>query len=354
MNNIDKLCIGADSSVKQALNAMDVAGKKILMIVSDQKELLGVITDGDIRRWILANGGLDQPVSRIYTKKPDVILDKDYSIDRAKEIMTSKTIECIPIIDQGRRLLDVVFWYDIFENLVPHFSQFLLPVVIMAGGHGTRLHPYTKILPKPLIPIGDKPISEIIIDRFYAFGCRDFYMSVNYKANMIKAYFNDLERDFEITFFQEEQPLGTAGSLYLLKGRIQQPFFVSNCDILINANYGSIYNFHKENGNKITLVVSLKHFVIPYGVIEIGNKSDLKAMKEKPEYDFFVNTGMYVVNPEVLNDIPDNKFLHITDLIESYMKNGEKIGVYPISEKSWMDMGQMEELQDMLQIFGVK
>ena len=204
------------------------------------------------------------------------------------------------------------------------------------------------------MPIGEKPIIELIIDKFAEYGCKEFYLSVNYKANLIKAYFSDLEHNYRVNYIQEVKPLGTAGSLHLLKDKIKDTFYVSNCDILIEADYAGILKFHKDNKNKITLVSSMKHHTIPYGVIEISNDGILKGIKEKPEYDFLANTGMYVLESETLRDIPKNKFYHITDLINDYMKKGEKIGVYPISEKSWLDMGQWEELQNMLKKFGVK
>jgi len=170
----------------------------------------------------------------------------------------------------------------------------------MAGGEGTRLYPFTKILPKPLVPIGDKPILEIIINRFYEYGCTNFNLSVNYKSNIIKAYFSDFKHNYKINYIHEKKPLGTAGSLHILQNRIRKTFFVSNCDILIDADYADILKFHKQSKNKITLVTSMKHFTIPYGICEIGDGGALKNINEKPEQDLLVNTGLYVLEPEVL------------------------------------------------------
>ena len=224
----------------------------------------------------------------------------------------------------------------------------------MAGGKGTRLDPYTKIIPKPLIPIGDIPIVERIIDRFNEYGCNTFYLTVNYKKNMIKAYFSDEDKGYEVKFVDEDQPLGTAGSLSMMKDKLKDTFFVSNCDILIDANYSHILKQHKKNKNKITLVTSLKNYTIPYGVIEINDNGAIKNMTEKPEYDFLVNTGMYILEPEVLNDIPQNTFFHITDLINEYIVKGETIGVYPVSENQWLDMGEFKEMENMLERLGIK
>ncbi|MFH1074541.1 MAG: sugar phosphate nucleotidyltransferase, partial [Candidatus Firestonebacteria bacterium] len=224
-------------------------------------------------------------------------------------------------------------------------------VVIMAGGEGTRLSPFTKILPKPLIPIGEKPIMEIIVDRFMAYGCRDFYVSVNYKASILKAYFSDFTQNCIIKFVQEEKPLGTIGSLCLFKEVLKTTFFVTNCDILIEADYADILKFHKSNKNLITMVVSMKHYTIPYGVCEIKNGGDLRGILEKPEYDFLVNTGMYLMEPQVVKDIPQNSYYNMNELINDYVHHNKKIGAYPISEKSWLDMGEFQELQKTLRKF---
>ena len=213
----------------------------------------------------------------------------------------------------------------------------------MAGGKGTRLAPFTYILPKPLIPIGEKPVIEIIIDEYIKFGVNNFFISVNHKANMIKAYFEDINHEYSIGYVIEDKPLGTAGSLKYLEGKIDSDFFVSNCDIIIKENYNSIYDFHKKNDNILTLVSSMQHHTIPYGVCEIENGGTLKSITEKPQYDFLVNTGMYILSPEALKYIPENEFFHITHLIEKLKDDGKKVGVFPVSEKSWIDIGQWTE-----------
>ena len=229
-----------------------------------------------------------------------------------------------------------------------------IPVVIMAGGKGTRLHPYTKVLPKPLIPIGEQTILEHIMERFARFGCNNFYLTVNYKKNMIKAYLEDKREEVQINFVEEENFLGTAGSLYLLKKQLKRTFILSNCDILVEADYVDIINYHKTNGYKITMVTSLKNYTIPYGVIKVADGGSISQIVEKPEYNFQVNTGFYVLEPEVIEEIPENEFFHITDLINEYVEKGEKVGVYPVTGNSWLDMGELKEMEAMIHRLKIK
>jgi len=217
----------------------------------------------------------------------------------------------------------------------------------MAGGLGTRLYPYTKILPKPLIPIGEIPIVEHIMNRFHLYGSTQFYLIVNHKKNMIKAYFNEIERNYKVSYIDEDKPLGTGGGLSLLKGKINSTFILSNCDILIEEDYEKIYDYHKKEKNLITMICSLKNIQIPYGVIEIGENGEIESMKEKPELSFFTNTGMYIVEPKVIEELKNDMSIGFPDIIESYMSQGEKVGIYPISESSWLDMGQLDEMEEM-------
>jgi len=350
MERLKKVFIKPNHTIKQALRQMDAMGEKTLLVVDDHNMLLGTISDGDIRRWILKGRGLIEGVSKVMNSKP-ISLDQNFERKTAKQLMVKQMLECLPVVDGNKKVISAVWWVDLFENKLKKLKKLKIPVVIMAGGEGARLAPFTKILPKPLMPIGDKPIIEIIIGRFMDYGCDDFYLSLNYKSNIIKAYFNDFEHQYKIAYIEEKLPLGTAGSLHFLKNRIKRSFFLSNCDILIEADYAYIFKFHQQQKNKITLVSSMKNFIVPYGVCEIENGGILKGIKEKPEFDFFVNTGMYVLDKTVFKDIPKNKFYNMTDLINDYLKKGERIGVYPVSEKSWLDMGQFEVLQEMLKRF---
>lgn len=345
-SNVTNLIIDKNLKVREALKQLDKGAKGFLAVVDNDNKLIGSITDGDIRRWILKNGSLDKDVCNVMNKDPKKIIKGEEN--NAKNIMSKYSIKALPIINEKREIIDILFSDEIFNNKSKSDALSNIPVVIMAGGLGSRLYPYTKILPKPLIPIGDTPIVERIINKFVDFGVNDFYLTVNYKKNMIKSYFNELNTDYRINYVEEDKPLGTGGSLYLLKDKIYDTFFVSNCDILIECDYESIYRHHKERGNKVTVVTSVKNFTIPYGVFNLNDKGDIDNIQEKPEYSFLINTGMYVLEPGVIEDIPNGEFYNLPDIIEKYMEQGEKVGVYPISESSWMDMGQISEMKDMI------
>ena len=250
----------------------------------------------------------------------------------------------IPVVDTDRTLVDIILTA---KQSSPVYPKLQVPVVIMAGGKGTRLDPYTRVLPKPLIPVGDLPIIEHIMQQFEQYVCQDFHIIVNYKKQLIKAYFNENERHYQVSWYDEGSPLGTGGGLSLLKGKIQQTFFLTNCDILLRNNYADILRFHRQNGNIITVVGAYKKLTIPYGVLEIGEGGVMEEIREKPELSFLTNTGMYLVEPEVLEDIPDNTVLGFPDIIEGQRQKGRKVAVYPVDEDAWMDMGQLSELERM-------
>jgi len=346
--NVSEFCISKDISIIESIKVIDEMAKRVAFVTQNER-LIGIVTDGDIRRWILQNGDLEASVDKIMNHHPIYIYK--YERSKAKEILLEKQIEVIPIIDRDHKIVDIIFWNDDKDNKSYQNREVNLsiPVVIMAGGKGTRLYPYTKVLPKPLIPIGDTTIIERIMDKFEAFGCNEFYLTVNYKKNMIKAYLEEKAQSCKIEYVEEEKFLGTGGSLYLLKETLKETFFVSNCDILVDADYADIIKYHKENGYKITMVTSLKNYVIPYGVVEMHNGGNIKTIKEKPEYNLQVNTGLYVLEPEVIADVPENEFYHITELINQYIAKGEKVGVYPVTGNTWLDMGEIKEMEEMIQ-----
>lgn len=181
--------------------------------------------------------------------------------------------------------------------------------------------------------------------QFEGYGCSAFHVVVNYKKQLMKAYFNESSRHYDVIWYDEEKPLGTGGGLYLLRGKMEKTFFLTNCDILLQSDYASILQFHREHGNAITMVGAYKTMTIPYGVVDIGNEGVIEGMREKPELSFLTNTGMYIVEPQVLEDIPDNTPVSFPEIIEMQRQKGNKVAVYPVSEEDWMDMGQLAELE---------
>lgn len=268
--------------------------------------------------------------------------------DLAKELMRRETITALPLLDCERHIVDIVLLSEVDEEEKKDKADLSgVPLVIMAGGKGTRLYPYTKILPKPLIPIGDTPIIERIIDTFTEYGINRIYITVNYKKSMIKSYFSELSPKYEICYVEEDKPLGTGGSLKLIKEKFDLPIFVTNCDALIRTDYTDLYEYHKKSGNQITIVSALKNVVVPYGVMKSGVNGEIIEIEEKPKNSYFINTGMYVLNPNTIEKIPGEVIYHMTHLVETVMKEGGKVGMYPVSEDSFLDMGEFSEMQRM-------
>ena len=334
--------IEEDKNILEAMRQIDKSGKKILFVHKDHR-LRASLTDGDIRRLILRKGNLQLTVKDAANYHPKYLYENES--DLAIHIIKEQRIDAVPIVDKEHVIKKIVF----ADNSLLEFDMFEreIPIVIMAGGLGTRLSPYTNILPKPLIPVGDYPIVEHIINRFSTYGCRQFYMIVNYKRNMIKAYFDELDKDYQIEFITEEKILGTGGGISLLKGKIKETFILTNCDILIDDDLTKAYRQHVESGNLITMICSLKNFIIPYGVVSVGENGTIESIKEKPNIPYFTNTGCYFVEPKVVEDLTYNEPIDFFFFFKKYMAEGKTVGVYPISEKAWLDMGQLDELEKM-------
>lgn len=340
--------------MRVAMQRLDESGQKILFVVSNDDVLAGSLTDGDVRRWILSGGGLDATVDEVCNPHPFSIREHFDLVQVRKECL-EKGFDSVPVLSPQSKVVDLLFREDLFGS-APRSApktKLEIPVVIMAGGRGTRLAPFTHILPKPLIPIGDKSILELIIDKFQAFGVNHIFLTVHHKAKIIKSYFEELQPSYVIEYLHEERPLGTAGSLTLLKGKIQGRFLVTNCDIIMDLDFADLDAFHTGAKHDITLVASMKSYSIPYGVCEIENGGMLLSIDEKPEHTFLISTGMYIVNAPMLDLIPVGNVFHMTDLIAAARAHGARIGVYPISESAWRDTGEWEEYRKALQVLRV-
>ena len=334
--------ISENATLRQALESLDRVRVKVLLVVS-QDRLVASLTEGDIRRAILSGHSVETSITNIANYNP-FYLAEDKS-DLIEKYLDEKQIAAIPIVDNDKKI-QKIYALD-YVNSEERINEIDVPVVIMAGGLGTRLYPYTKILPKPLIPIGDIPISERIIQSFQNVGCKEFHMIVNYKRNMIKAYFNDNDFSYNIKFWDEEIPLGTGGGIFLLKNTIKDTFILTNCDVIILDDISKIIEHHRQNNNKVTMVCSLKNFEIPYGIVNFSDGGEIASFQEKPQMSFFTNTGYYILDSEIFNYINENEKIGMPEIIDRMRNDNKKVGIYPISENSWLDMGQFDTMESM-------
>lgn len=342
VEKVKNISISDLSSMLDALKKMDNVKRKLLFVISNNV-FLGLLSIGDIQRAIINGIPLSSSINCVLRKNILTCFIGE-TLDEIKSKMLIHRTECMPILGESHELVDVVFWDDVFKETAIEVEPIALglPVVIMAGGKGTRLLPLTNVIPKPMIPIGDKTIIEEIMEKFAKVGCDQFYISVNHKFELLQYYLENNNNNNKLEFFKENKPLGTAGSLFLLKTKITSTFFISNCDILVDINYKDLYNFHKEGGFELTIVSALKHVYIPYGTIETEALGHLKGFIEKPELTFQVNTGLYVVEPHILYEIPENEFFPINILVENILNRKGKVGVFPVSEGAWTDIGDWE------------
>ncbi|WP_024335398.1 nucleotidyltransferase family protein [Desulfotignum balticum] len=341
---IEKVSIDKNTSILETLKRMDKEDKKLLL-VTQNGHYHGLISIGDIQRAIIADLDLKKPISEAMRSQIRVARQEDDPENIRDRMMKFRT-EFMPILNDQDELADILFWHDVYAETCPPKKQINLPVVIMAGGRGTRMQPLTNVFPKPLIPLGNKTILERIMDSFVRGGSHHFILSVNYKADTIRHYLSELNSpEYEIDYIQETEPLGTAGSLQLLKGRMTDTFWVSNCDILIDQDLSEIYEFHKKFNNQISIVAAVKHLTIPYGTLETRSDGQLSQLQEKPDFVFKINTGVYLLEPQAIDEIPEDVIFHITDLIEKVRKKEGRVGVFPIPDYAWSDVGSWEEYQ---------
>lgn len=345
---IKKFIGNMNMSISEAMQRINWNTYGILFITNDLNEINACITDGDIRRYLLSGGKMNDPATRAANKMPKVAR----TMEEASHIYHKKNYIVVPVIDDRGHIIDL-YTGDAGLLKPKRRPPVCIPVVINAGGKGSRLDPFTRVLPKPLIPVGDLPIIEHIMKEFQSYECDEFHIIVNYKKDLLKAYFADNENHYRITWYDEEKPLGTGGGLSFLRGKFDDTFFFTNCDVLLTANYDNMVKFHKESGNVITMVCAYKNISIPYGVIEIGVNGSIEEMKEKPLMSFLTNTGIYIVEPEVIDDMKEGVPIGFPDIVEEEIRKGKRVAVYPVSESDWMDMGQFPELEKMrMKLYG--
>ena len=354
-DKIQSFFIDKDISIKQAMLRLTEKGIKTLFITDENQKLIGTLTDGDIRRGITRGMELTTKIAEIMKRTFFSLNANDKNAkQKAHELMKEYLIEFIPILDDSGKVVDIISWYEAIPSEPTKIKRplFDTPVVIMAGGKGTRLDPFTKILPKPLVPLGEKPIVEVIMDRFYERGFYKFKLIINHKKEMIKLYFSENKQPYELEFIEENEYYGTVGGLCLLKGKIKDAFIFTNCDTLLEGDYGEFLSWHKENQNTLTIIGSHKEIDVPYGVLNMTNGS-LFEMIEKPKYDLFVNTGSYVMEPGILDYLVENKKMDIDKLIKKIKLSAtDKVGVFPCWGR-WFDVGQWDEYKKTLKYLGI-
>lgn len=336
----ENLFISKDKSVRMAMEKLNFNTKRILYVL-EEEVLVGTLTDGDIRRFLLSGKSMELSLVHAMNSQP-ITLTKEEA-HRAVAVMIDKSIQSVPILDEEGKVIDVHFLFEKKDYKKVHDT----PVVIMAGGKGTRLYPLTEDTPKPLVSVGDVPIIERIMKRFLRQGFYRFMISVGHKKEQVIEYFKD--KDYDITFFHEEEPLGTAGSLTLMREYLTDYFLLTNCDILIDVNYATLIDRLRRGDEKLIAVLAQHESVIPYGVMEVKDNK-ITSFKEKPSSSVLINTGLYALDPCVIPE--ELKKRSITELFSKVIQD-EQAGAYVINDDNWLDMGQKQEMEYMIERLGL-
>lgn len=340
-----------DSTIKQCLIKLKKIGTKCLIISNKDKKLLGTFTDGDVRSALINRIDLNQSIKNIYNKKPKFLNIQKDIFEKAKKIFLSYKIDIIPVV-KNKIVIDVISWSEVFNNQLKNKKNFInISTVIIAGGEGKRMEIFSKILPKPLLPIGNKAMIEVIIENFLKIGINKFSIMTNYKSEIIKSYLSEKNFVKNITLYKEKKPLGTAGCLSLLdKKKITNNFFVTNCDIIVKEDLTKILDFHLKNNNIITIVACNYKYQLPYGICQVKSNGRLINIKEKPEFNHLINTGLYILNKKVLKFLSHNKHLDFNRLIENCNNKKFKIAIYPVDQESWVDIGTLSKYHENVKL----
>lgn len=340
---LSNLIVRESVLLREAIKVLNDAGRQLLLCVDLQDRLVGILTDGDLRRHLLRYGSLDVPTYEVMNRNFSFL--PEHARGRAKQMMEETKKGHMPIVDEEGRPVDLVTLNDFIKLPTPKKEGW---VVIMAGGKGTRLEPISRIIPKPLIPVGDKTVLEVVMEKFAAFGYNKFIITLNYKRELVKAYFADKELPYEVIFLEEpDQYLGTVGSLAYLKERLAERFILSNCDIFADLDYEGMFLWHKEHGADMTLLGIRTKLNVPYGVLELDDRALLTDFVEKPNYQFMVNTGIYIIEPEIIELIPKGQTFEMNHLIQKALDLGKRITCYPIEDRFY-DAGQFSEYEKIL------
>ncbi len=344
--------IFSNSNIRQAIKILNKSGARTLIVVDKNERLIGTLSDGNIRRSIINGFNLETSINKIYNKDPIFIYENKIDLKKIKKIFLKKKIYLIPVVNKKKKIVKILYLEDVldFDNANYGANKYSkkLGVVIMAGGKGIRMQPYTKIFPKPLLPMGDDTVIDLIVSKFLDYKINNFYITTNYKHQQINSHFKKYKTKINYKLIKENKKLGTAGSLSYLKFSKEDLFFVSNCDSVISENYNHVLNFHVNNKNDITIIVSKKSIKFPYGVCMLNDKKKFEGFKEKPSYNFLFNTGLYLINRSQLKILKKNQKIDMDDFILKLKKKKKKIGVYQIDYSRWEDLGSWESYNDFI------
>jgi dTDP-glucose pyrophosphorylase len=343
-DKLQPMLVSKNMTIKQAMQRLNETAERILFVVDEKSnKLSGTVTDGDIRRGIINGKQFSESIETIANKNFIAITEeKRDDVAFMKQLVIAKEIEQIPVVNDSGVIVDVFLWTDLLQEKQGTTARTLHDnqVVIMAGGEGTRLDPFTKILPKALIPIGNKPVIEIIMEKFYRSGFHNFTYTLNYRKEYLKLFLKEIDSPYSIDWVEEKDFLGTAGGLSLLKEKLSETFFVTNCDSILDVDFERVLAWHKEYGSALTIIGSHNEIKIPFGVLEL-NDGKLFKISEKPVHDVIINTGVYVMEPHIVSYILKEKRLDMNELIE-IVSEKENVIVYPIYG-GWFDLGHWEE-----------
>lgn len=324
------------TSIKDAMKLIDVTSLETVLVIDENERLIGLVTDGDIRRGIINGIPLEDHVEKVMNRN-FTALPHTTSMKETVKIMKKHYFKQMPLVNEDKKVVDLILFKDIIADRSRENY-----VVLMAGGLGSRLRPLTNELPKPMLKVGDRPILEIIISQFKNYGFKNFIISINYLADIVEGYFGDgSSLDVNIQYIRETKRLGTAGCLKMVCENLKEAFYVMNGDLLTRLDFEKMLKFHMANGFDLTMGIRRHEYQIPYGVIDVEGNSVL-GMVEKPLKHYIINAGIYCLNPDIIKYIPENEYYDITSLIEACLKENGKIGGYYIKDY-WMDIGQMED-----------
>ncbi len=341
--DLNKYFVKYNTKISKVLKIINSNEIKFIVVLDNNKNLLGTVTDGDIRRTILKKIDLNSSVNLIMNKNP-ITANINLSKEELIKIMKRNSIQQLPLLDEEDYVVDIAFFNELVNPILRNN-----PVFIMLGGLGKRLRPLTKDIPKPMLMIGNKPILERIFDLLIDQGFKDFYFSINFKGDLIKKYFGDGSKwGVNITYINEDKQMGTAGSLSLIKKKFLTDILVLNGDLFTDMNFVKLLDFHKYKNSDATMVVNEKEFEIPYGVITLKNEKILE-ISEKPKTKFHINSGIYVLSPNSLKKIP-TKFIDMTDFFDEMIKQKKNVNAY-ISNELWIDIGSIKEFKKTKKFF---